>query len=233
MIGMSDLPTPYLANTEPFVVRLAPTVFALADHLRARMAEAAAAAGLPPPLAIALRHLDPERPMPMRVLAGRMGCHPSYVTGLVDRLEAQGLVERRPAAHDRRLKQLAVTAAGAARRDCLLNNLGQITLGVETVSPMERATLLRLLERLLGTDVPPLTCQPDEAQGGTTGAPPTAAQSMEGRGRGTDRVAVAGGGGPGAAADRGCRHPMVVGTGPLPAKAAAAPPNDPGDADER
>src|SRR5918997_778495 len=41
-------------------------------------------------------------PLPMRRLAQRLKCEPSNVTGIVDRLESRGLVERRTAPADRR-----------------------------------------------------------------------------------------------------------------------------------
>jgi DNA-binding MarR family transcriptional regulator len=48
----------------------------------------------------------------MRELAERMRCHPSNITGLIDRLEARGLVERCPDPRDRRVKGLALTPLG-------------------------------------------------------------------------------------------------------------------------
>ncbi|CAM5247536.1 hypothetical protein STANM309S_05279 [Streptomyces tanashiensis] len=35
-------------------------------------------------------------PLPMRRIAQKLKCEPSNITGIVDRLEARGLVERRP-----------------------------------------------------------------------------------------------------------------------------------------
>ena len=52
----------------------------------------------------------------MSALAAALQCDNSNVTGIVDRLEAQGLVERRPAAHDRRVKTLVVTTEGVELR---------------------------------------------------------------------------------------------------------------------
>ncbi|HHC09221.1 MAG TPA: MarR family transcriptional regulator [Actinobacteria bacterium] len=66
--------------------------------------------GLTPPLAIALHHLD--EPIAMGVLAERLSCDASYVTGLADRLEELGLAERRVDPTDRRVKQLALTEEG-------------------------------------------------------------------------------------------------------------------------
>ena len=52
-------------------------------------------------------------PRPMSRLAYVLRCEPSNVTGLVDRLERHGLVERRPDPQDRRVKLIAPTGAGA------------------------------------------------------------------------------------------------------------------------
>ena len=51
-------------------------------------------------------------PLPMRKLARKLKCEPSNVTGIVDRLEARGLVERRPDPADRRVKLAAATEEG-------------------------------------------------------------------------------------------------------------------------
>lgn len=66
---------------------------------------------LSPVQAQVLRMLG-EGPQPMSGVAGWLGCDASNVTGLVDRLEARGLVERQNAPHDRRVKLLALTAEG-------------------------------------------------------------------------------------------------------------------------
>ncbi len=57
-----------------------------------------------------------REPMPMRRIAERLKCEPSNVTGIVDRLEARGLVERQPDPADRRVKLAAATAAGPGHR---------------------------------------------------------------------------------------------------------------------
>jgi DNA-binding MarR family transcriptional regulator len=64
------------------------------------------------PQAQVLRALS--TPLPMSELADRLHCTGSNVTGIVDRLQARGLLERRTPASDRRVKQLAFTDAGVA-----------------------------------------------------------------------------------------------------------------------
>src|SRR3954451_8015170 len=80
---------------------------------------------LSPPQVRALGVLDPERPVPMSELAEALHCDNSNVTGIVDRLEDRGLVERRSATHDRRVKMLAVTEKGADVRERLADRLAQ------------------------------------------------------------------------------------------------------------
>ena len=55
---------------------------------------------------------DAGEAMPLSRLASRLSCVKSNITQLVDRLEADGLVARRPDPGDRRTKLAALTAAG-------------------------------------------------------------------------------------------------------------------------
>ena len=61
----------------------------------------------------ALHVLTREGSRTMRDLAEILACDASNVTGLVDRLEERGLVERHSVPGDRRMRMLAVTPAGA------------------------------------------------------------------------------------------------------------------------
>src|SRR5438067_2182614 len=79
---------------------------------RKRFMALAAEYELSPPQLGALKALHPDHPVAMSELAEILGCDNSNVTGIIDRLEYRGLVERRPAEHDRRVKQLAVGLAG-------------------------------------------------------------------------------------------------------------------------
>jgi DNA-binding MarR family transcriptional regulator len=73
--------------------------------------------GLSPVQGMALLHLRSGEPLTMSELAAALKCDNSNVTGIVDRLETAGLVERRPSPHDRRVKTVVVTAHGARLRD--------------------------------------------------------------------------------------------------------------------
>jgi DNA-binding MarR family transcriptional regulator len=96
-----------------------------------------------------LHVLEPDRPVPMGRLAERLACDASNVTGLVDRLESRGLIERRASASDRRVKVLVLTPAGTKVRLQLQKRLATPPDPFQRLSPSERQTLVRILERLL------------------------------------------------------------------------------------
>ena len=81
--------------------------------------------GLSPMQLHALRLMEPGAEMPMSSLAGKLFCDASNVTGIVDRLEARGLIERRPASYDRRVKLLALTDEGRRVREAAWQQLSQ------------------------------------------------------------------------------------------------------------
>lgn len=58
-----------------------------------------------------------EEGVPIGSLAEALHCHGSNITGMVDRLEARGLVTRQPSRTDRRVKYVALTPAGSKLRD--------------------------------------------------------------------------------------------------------------------
>ncbi|MFJ7999105.1 MarR family winged helix-turn-helix transcriptional regulator [Streptomyces sp. NPDC096310] len=92
-------------------------------------------------------------PMPMRRIAQNLKCEPSNVTGIVDRLEARGLVERRPDPADRRVKLAAPTEKGLSTAALLRNSLGFARAPLAGLSEEERTVLRDLLKRMLGQDV--------------------------------------------------------------------------------
>ena len=71
---------------------------------------------------VALRELS--EPITARELAVRMACEASNATFVLDRLEAQDLIERRPHTTDRRAKQIVLTPAGERARAGVLDRLG-------------------------------------------------------------------------------------------------------------
>ncbi|GHE34681.1 hypothetical protein GCM10018785_00390 [Streptomyces longispororuber] len=137
----TSLPAETLAEAER---RLCGLVNALSRRIEGHVREHASALGLTAPQAVALRELT--GPMTLRELAERMCCEPSNATFVSDRLEEQGLVERRPHPSDRRAKQLVLTSEGAALRDRLIAALTRQS-PLSRLSDREQDTLQELLLR--------------------------------------------------------------------------------------
>jgi len=97
----------------------------------------------------ALHLIGTDRPMPMGRLAETLACDASNVTGLVDRLEARGLVARRPSTEDRRIRVLVLTPAGADVRAALVERMMAPPPALRRLSPREQRALVRILKRLL------------------------------------------------------------------------------------
>ncbi|MGF1427904.1 MarR family winged helix-turn-helix transcriptional regulator [Kitasatospora sp. LaBMicrA B282] len=89
-----------------------------------------------------------HQPLPMRTLAGLLGCDASNVTGLVDRLESRGLVRREPDPADRRVKNVLLTDAGAAADRQIRAAEAAGLPGLAQLDATERAALLELLDRV-------------------------------------------------------------------------------------
>jgi len=111
---------------------------------------------LTPAQGLALRSLDPQRPLAMSTLADAMACDASNVTGIVDKLESRGLIARRGADHDRRIKMLQVTERGCALRDRLIRRLLEPPASVLAL-PLElkarlTAALRKVIEERIGPD---------------------------------------------------------------------------------
>jgi DNA-binding MarR family transcriptional regulator len=100
----------------------------------------------------ALRCLSNERPLAMSELATSLGCDASNVTAIVDKLESRGLVERRAADRDRRVKALVMTDAGVRLRDRIEERMQQQPPpAIDNLSEADQRTLTTILERALAS----------------------------------------------------------------------------------
>jgi len=108
--------------------------------------------GLAPAQVQALCCLDPSAPAPMSHLAGALRCDNSNVTGIVSRLEARGLVKRRPGVGDRRVRMLSVTAEGARIRSVLMRRMGEPPPALAGLSAADQRALREILARALGSE---------------------------------------------------------------------------------
>ena len=95
----------------------------------------------------------PDEGIPLTRLAARSWADPGNASGVVDRLERDGLVERRAAPHDRRVVLVHATPAGRSVVSRLwpeyVNGIHRI---MEPLNAEEQAHLNELLERLAGRE---------------------------------------------------------------------------------
>jgi len=102
------------------------------------------------PVQCHLLHLiEPERPLPMGRLAQTLACDASNVTGLVDRLEARGLVQRRQSPGDRRVKVIQLTPTGSRVRTQLLRRATSASRPLARLSAAQQRSLVKILEALV------------------------------------------------------------------------------------
>jgi len=96
-----------------------------------------------------LHLIEPDEPLPMGRLAETLRCDASNVTGLVDRLEARGLVQRQPSAGDRRVKVIQLTPAGSRLRTQLLRRMTGSACSLSRLSASDQRALVRILKALV------------------------------------------------------------------------------------
>ena len=125
-------------------------LFELFTSLKPRLFAIASEFELAPMQVHALRLLAPDEPLPMSALADALHCDASNVTGIVDRLEARGLIERQGAERDRRVKMLVVTPEGAAVRDRVLERLAEPPAAIADLPVEDQRDLCEILGRALG-----------------------------------------------------------------------------------
>jgi DNA-binding MarR family transcriptional regulator len=86
--------------------------------------------------------------LPMRVMGERLQLHPTSVTNIVDRLQADGLVRRIPHPTDRRATLVEITEAGSALQEAATKSVTAIDFGMSGLTPAEESQLTTLLARV-------------------------------------------------------------------------------------
>jgi DNA-binding MarR family transcriptional regulator len=94
-------------------------------------------------------HVLPPEGITMRALADELSCDASNVTGVVDRLEKRGLIERRSDEADRRVKCVHLTAAGRRMRERIEALFLTAPPAIAALSAEDQRTLRAILERAL------------------------------------------------------------------------------------
>ncbi|MFD5100149.1 MarR family winged helix-turn-helix transcriptional regulator [Streptomyces albidochromogenes] len=136
-------------RTDPLTLEVVELIGEVVSRYHAEYDEAAAQHALTGAQARVLGLLSVEA-TPMRRIARKLKCEPSNITGIVDRLEARGLVERRPDPADRRVKLAAATEEGRRTAAKLRASLDFAREPLGGLSEDERTALRDLLKRMLG-----------------------------------------------------------------------------------
>ena len=116
------------------------------QRLDAHVRRVAEQLGITATQVVALRELS--EPITARELATRMSCEPSNATFVLDRLEQQGLIQRRPHPTDRRAKQIVLTSAGHRCRADVLEHL-RTQSPLAPLTPGQQQSLRDLLQAVV------------------------------------------------------------------------------------
>jgi DNA-binding MarR family transcriptional regulator len=96
-----------------------------------------------------LLNRDPETPCNLADLAGRSSVTRATMTGLIDTLERDGLVNREPSAGDRRMLLVRLTGTGKTFLDEILPDyFRRVTTLMGGLSPVEQKTLVLLMTKI-------------------------------------------------------------------------------------
>ncbi|MGI5425542.1 MarR family winged helix-turn-helix transcriptional regulator [Streptomyces sp. CA-179760] len=146
---VSTTPTPDSPHPDSLTIEVVELIGEVVARFHEDYEEAAAGHSLTGAQARLLSLLCLE-PLPMRRLAQRLKCEPSNVTGIVDRLEARGLVERQPDPADRRVKVAAATGEGRRVARSLRESLRFAREPLAALPEGERVALRDALRGMLG-----------------------------------------------------------------------------------
>jgi MarR family transcriptional regulator, organic hydroperoxide resistance regulator len=94
----------------------------------------------------ALRYLGPEEGIPMSALSDALSCDAANITGIVDKLEARGLVKRAPS-QDRRVRLLKMTPPGARLHAKMMARLHEAPPWITVLSREDQRLLRDILRK--------------------------------------------------------------------------------------
>ena len=150
-----------MRRREPALAAQAEEILALVRALRRDLlrnpAEDAESAGLTGPQVSVMACLVGRGPTTLTEVSRTLGMNHSTASGIVDRLQAQGLVRRTPDADDRRRTRLIVTDKVARYvQELQAGPSGRLAAALAKATPGERDAIrkgLRLLSNLLRSHV--------------------------------------------------------------------------------
>ncbi|WP_344882693.1 MarR family transcriptional regulator [Allokutzneria multivorans] len=98
--------------------------------------------------ALVLLTFSRQGSLPMRVMGERLQLHPTSVTNIVDRLEADGLVVRAPHPTDRRTTLVAITDDGRTRMKAATEAVTDANFGLAGLTSRQTEQLTELLSKV-------------------------------------------------------------------------------------
>jgi DNA-binding MarR family transcriptional regulator len=98
--------------------------------------------------ALLLLHFSANGELPLGKMGERLLVHPTSVTGTVDRLEAQGLIERVPHPSDRRATLARITEHGRQVAEDAVSRLAEARFGMAEWSDAELQQLSAMMQRV-------------------------------------------------------------------------------------
>lgn len=98
---------------------------------------------------ITLFILEPGKNVPMHSISGLLSCDPSNVTMIVDKLLATKHIQREESPTDRRIKEIGLTASGAAVREKILQKMVKTNVpNLAVLSQSETKALKKILLKI-------------------------------------------------------------------------------------
>lgn len=118
--------------------------------MNGRIAEALAETGLTMPQITAIRLVAHAGSMTMTQICTEMNASPSTVAGIIDRLEAAGIVERRRSEEDRRVIFVSISSKGSDKAELARNTVNTcFSKAFETISETELTAIEHGLDTVL------------------------------------------------------------------------------------
>lgn len=127
--------------------QLCQDLFQLLDQVKLQLLHLAEMQGLTSTQLFAIYSIDHHGELAMHQAAEVLHCDASNITGIVDRLVTQNLVERRERPLDRRTKMLVLTDRGRQVVQSVKDALPD-RLGCAFITASERATLHTVIQKL-------------------------------------------------------------------------------------
>jgi DNA-binding MarR family transcriptional regulator len=96
--------------------------------------------------------LESGQAVPMKSISTFMSCDPSTITGVIEQLVHEGLVQRKEADYDRRVKTITITEKGLQLRDKFLEITASTRLpNLDSLTQAEIEQLISILEKATAT----------------------------------------------------------------------------------